>query len=59
MAKREFRNEFGDKNKVRVKVDGKELNRQFRHRGEAIDYLKDNFGFTKDEINRRVRFIGG
>jgi hypothetical protein len=52
------RNEYGAKNKVQVKVNGKPVQRQFRNRGEALDYVYD-MGYTKDDIKRGIVKISG
>jgi hypothetical protein len=60
MGSRDTRNEFGYKNKVQIEIRGEGiLKREFRNRGEAINYLRNHRGMSKDEINKRVRFIGG
>lgn len=55
MGERERYNEYGLKNKVRVKLDGNWLDREFPNRGAALKYLKDHEGLTRQEINQRVR----
>ena len=51
------RDENGIKRTVQVKVDGNLIERGFRNKGEAIDYLRREEGLEKHEIKRRVRFI--
>jgi hypothetical protein len=49
--RREDRNEYGDKNKVRIRINGTILARQFRNEGEARKYLTME-GFTKDDLKK-------
>jgi hypothetical protein len=53
------RNEFGAKSGVQIKLDGCTLERVFRNKGEAIQYLMKTEGLEKHEVNnrKRVRFI--
>jgi hypothetical protein len=51
------RNEAGFKQTIQVKLDGVVIERPFRNRGEAIQYLQRTENLTKQEINKRVRFI--
>lgn len=56
MSKRDFRDEYGMKQTLRVRLDGVVIERSFRNKGEAIAYLQDKKGLRKDEIARRVKF---
>lgn len=48
------RNEFGTKDRVYIEIRGEgRVERSFRNKGEAIDYLKKE-GYTKEFINRFV-----
>lgn len=58
MSRKDYsRNESGLKNKVQIRLDGETLDREFRNKGEAIQYLQKREGLRKDEISRRVKFI--
>ncbi len=53
------RDDNGNKRKLRVKIKGEGiLDREFRHKGEAIDYLRKE-GYDKDFIKKYVEFING
>ncbi len=55
---REFsRNEAGFKTTVQVKLDGVLLDRAFRNKGEAMNYLQKTEQLTRQDIQKRVRFI--
>jgi hypothetical protein len=58
VGRREYeRNEYGFKPKIQLRVDGEVLERMFRSEGEARKYLEREYGFNKNEINRRVKFL--
>lgn len=50
-------NEAGFKQKIQIKLDGVLIERGFRNKGEAVAYLKKNEDLTKEDINKRVRFV--
>lgn len=53
MGKHYEHNEFGGKQKIRVKINGEFIDREFRNEGEARKYLEAE-GYTKDDIRRGV-----
>lgn len=59
MGREYDRNEMGFKTTVQVKIDGVLLDRSFRNKGEAMQYLQKAEDMTRQEINKRVRFIFG
>ena len=50
------RNNRGAKQTVTVYLDGVQIDRDFRNRGEATSYLQREEDLTRDEIKKRVRF---
>lgn len=57
MGRDYFHNDDGFKPTVQVKLDGEIIGRSFRNKGEALEYLRRHEELSKEEINRRVRFI--
>lgn len=57
MGREYSRNEAGFKSTVQIKLDGTLVDRGFRNKGEAIQYLQKHEQLSKEEISRRVRFI--
>jgi hypothetical protein len=53
MGRTDDRNEYGQKNKIFIKINGKSIGRAFRNEGEARRYLTAE-GYTKDDIRRGI-----
>jgi hypothetical protein len=53
MGRTDDRNEYGQKNKVLIKIHGYYIDRAFRNEGEARRYLTAE-GYTKSDIKRGI-----
>lgn len=57
MARRFSRNNQGLKQTVQIVLDGFIIDRGFRNKGEATDYLIREEDLTREDIKKRVRFV--
>lgn len=53
----ESRTEEGFKNVVQVSLDGILIERNFRNKGDAIAYLQRTEDLSREDINKRVKFV--